>query len=88
MPLKEQATGWLLCIFVEALPVDVLLRLWDLFFLEGDAVLVCAAVGCLRLHQEALIPHAARTYLCDCSCGAQWSRVCTCARSWSPRWDH
>ncbi|EGD79125.1 hypothetical protein PTSG_09852 [Salpingoeca rosetta] len=48
------AVKWLLMLFVDALPSDQLLVLWDLFFLWGRRVLLQAALFLLHEHVEDL----------------------------------
>ena len=55
VPVKEQTTHWLLCAFVDALPLDCALRLWDLLFLDGEGVLHRAVPALLALRQAELM---------------------------------
>ena len=56
VPVKEQTTSWLLCAFVDALRLDATLRVWDLLFLDGERVLLCAAAALFALHERRLLP--------------------------------
>ena len=54
-PLLEQTTGWLLCAFLDSLPLEATLRLWDLLFLDGEAALLRVAVAAFALHESELL---------------------------------
>ncbi|XP_005379376.1 PREDICTED: small G protein signaling modulator 3 isoform X3 [Chinchilla lanigera] len=46
---------WFLTAFASVVHVELLLRIWDLFFYEGSRVLFQTALGMLRLKEEELI---------------------------------
>ncbi|KAL5969915.1 TBC1 domain family member 14 [Taenia solium] len=46
---------WLFTIFSRSLPLDVDLRIWDLFLRDGEAALLLSALGILRMYEEYLI---------------------------------
>lgn len=46
---------WFLCLFVNTLPTETVLRVWDMFFNEGDKVLFRIAIGLLKLHEAKLL---------------------------------
>uniref|UniRef100_UPI00358E8A98 small G protein signaling modulator 3 isoform X2 n=1 Tax=Myxine glutinosa TaxID=7769 RepID=UPI00358E8A98 len=47
---------WFLTAFASVLNVRPLLRIWDLFFLEGSVVLFQITLGMLKMKEEELIP--------------------------------
>ena len=49
------ATKWFMCLFIGTLPTDTLLRIWDMFFLQGPRVLFRAAIALLILSKEDLL---------------------------------
>jgi hypothetical protein len=55
VPIKEQTTAWLLCAFIDALPFETTLRLWDLLFLDGQLSLLRTAVAAFTLHSDQLL---------------------------------
>ena len=56
VPVREQTTHWLLCLFVDALPMQLVLRLWDIFFSDGLPVLLHASVSLFALHEASALP--------------------------------
>jgi len=55
VPVREQLTSWLLCCYIDALPLDATLRVWDLLFLNGDVALLRTAVAAFALHERVLL---------------------------------
>ncbi|KAJ3365699.1 hypothetical protein GGF31_008453 [Allomyces arbusculus] len=46
---------WFLSLFSKPLPLDMAARVWDLYFLDGDAALFRIAVALLRFHERQLV---------------------------------
>jgi USP6 N-terminal-like protein len=46
---------WFFVIFVERIPFSLCLRVWDLYFLEGERVITATAFTILRLHRNKLL---------------------------------
>jgi hypothetical protein len=46
---------WFFVIFVERIPFSLCLRIWDIFFLEGERVLPAMAYTILKLHSSKLL---------------------------------
>eukprot|EP01102_Stenamoeba_stenopodia_P017270 TRINITY_DN6163_c0_g1_i1.p1 TRINITY_DN6163_c0_g1~~TRINITY_DN6163_c0_g1_i1.p1 ORF type:complete len:947 (-),score=304.27 TRINITY_DN6163_c0_g1_i1:204-3044(-) len=46
---------WFLCIFIDVLPVETTLRVWDAFFMEGSKVLFRVALALLKLKQQKIL---------------------------------
>eukprot|EP01047_Picozoa_sp_COSAG01_P072897 COSAG01_NODE_11722_length_1872_cov_1.880993_2_plen_82_part_00 len=40
VPLEPISTQWLLCLYLNVLPMECVLRIWDAFFSEGSGVLL------------------------------------------------
>ena len=55
VPIKEQSTSWLLCAFLDSLPLESTLRVWDMLFVDGQVALLRAAAAAFALHEEALL---------------------------------
>jgi hypothetical protein len=45
-------TSWLLRLFVNVLPIETTLRVWDCFLYEGSKILFRVALAFLKLHEE------------------------------------
>lgn len=46
---------WFFQCFLDRVPFELSLRLWDIFLLEGDRVLICGAYAILKMHQKQLL---------------------------------
>lgn len=46
---------WFFQCFLDRVPFELALRLWDIFLLDGDKVLICGAYTILKLHQKQLL---------------------------------
>ena len=46
---------WFLCVFLNTLPLETALRIWDVFFFKGDEVIFRAGVALLKLHESSLV---------------------------------
>ena len=53
VPVREHSTRWLLCLYIDVLPLASAMRLWDLLFAEGAAVLLRAPVAVLAVQEAA-----------------------------------
>lgn len=49
------ALKWFFVVFVERVPFDLCLRIWDIFLLDGERVLVAMAYTILKLHKNKLM---------------------------------
>ncbi|GAA5891258.1 hypothetical protein JCM6882_004638 [Rhodosporidiobolus microsporus] len=47
--------GWFLSLFTDVLPIQTLLRVWDLFFIHGTVLLFRIALAILKLHEADLL---------------------------------
>ncbi|GAA6023964.1 hypothetical protein JCM10207_008645 [Rhodosporidiobolus poonsookiae] len=47
--------GWFLSLFTDVLPIQTLLRVWDLFFIHGTVLLFRVALAVLKLHEADLV---------------------------------
>uniref|UniRef100_A0A5K3FP07 Rab-GAP TBC domain-containing protein n=1 Tax=Mesocestoides corti TaxID=53468 RepID=A0A5K3FP07_MESCO len=48
---------WLFTIFSRSLPLDVNLRIWDLFFRDGEPALLSAALGIMKMYEDQLLTY-------------------------------
>ena len=55
LDLSIVSTQWLLLAFVNGLPTDTTLRVWDLFFVVGSRALLAAAVAVVRVLRAPLL---------------------------------
>lgn len=46
---------WFFLCFLDRVPFPLALRLWDIYFLEGDRTLITAAYMILKIHQKTLL---------------------------------
>jgi len=46
---------WYFQCFLDRVPFDLALRLWDIYLLEGENVMVCAAYTILKVHRKELL---------------------------------
>jgi hypothetical protein len=46
---------WFLCLFVNTLPIETVLRLWDNLFVEGSRILFKAALALFRIHSKEIL---------------------------------
>ncbi len=56
VPLEPLTVNWLLCLFVNTLPLETLFRVWDCFFLEGVKVLFRAGLALLKARASTARP--------------------------------
>ncbi|XP_069694446.1 TBC1 domain family member 2B-like isoform X4 [Periplaneta americana] len=47
--------NWFLCIYIDSLPVDLFLRVWDAFLFEGSKVLFRYALAVLKLNETEVL---------------------------------
>ena len=48
-------TKWLICLFVNHLPLEAELAVWDLFFIKGVSVLFRVAITLFQLMEKEII---------------------------------
>jgi len=53
--LETVVYNWLLCLYVNTLPLEATLRVWDVLFNEGPKILIRVAVGLFFLHKQELL---------------------------------
>ena len=55
MPWALFCSKWFVCLYCEVLPVETVLRIWDVLFYEGSKILFRVALGLLKLNQARLL---------------------------------
>eukprot|EP01007_Sphenomonas_quadrangularis_P001127 NODE_2027_length_696_cov_8.443586_g1714_i0.p4 GENE.NODE_2027_length_696_cov_8.443586_g1714_i0~~NODE_2027_length_696_cov_8.443586_g1714_i0.p4 ORF type:complete len:161 (+),score=81.21 NODE_2027_length_696_cov_8.443586_g1714_i0:34-516(+) len=53
--IQMDALQWLLCLFIHSLPFEAVLRVWDLYFLQGTVLLLRLAVTVVKRCEEQLL---------------------------------
>ncbi|KAH6581260.1 hypothetical protein BASA60_002503 [Batrachochytrium salamandrivorans] len=48
-------TPWFLALFVNSMPTETVLRIWDCFFYQGEKILFRVALTLLHIHEEQII---------------------------------
>ena len=49
------ATQWFMTIFSNNIPLELTLRIWDMFFIEGQKVMYRVALAVLRINEKHLL---------------------------------
>jgi len=47
--------GWFICLFVNVLPIETVLRVWDVFFNEGNKILFRTGLALLKSNEKKLL---------------------------------
>ncbi|XP_070327466.1 growth hormone-regulated TBC protein 1 isoform X6 [Odocoileus virginianus] len=59
------ASRWFICLFVDVLPVETVLRVWDCLFSEGSKILFRVALTLLKHHQASILEATSVPDLCE-----------------------
>ncbi|XP_048588764.1 growth hormone-regulated TBC protein 1-A isoform X2 [Nematostella vectensis] len=59
------STKWFICLYIDVLPVETVLRIWDSLFYEGSKILLRVAITLLALHQDKLLAAKDFPQLCN-----------------------
>ncbi|XP_051558059.1 growth hormone-regulated TBC protein 1-A [Myxocyprinus asiaticus] len=57
---------WFICLFIDILPVETVLRIWDCLFYEGSKILFRVAVTLIRHHQMLILQAQNLPDICEC----------------------
>jgi len=55
LPLSIATTKWFMCLFLNTLPAETLLRVWDVLLVDGPAILVRVGAALLQMAQPELL---------------------------------
>eukprot|EP00944_MAST-04C_sp_MAST-4C-sp1_P001506 g1506.t1 len=55
VPIKPFAIKWFLCLYVNSIPLEIVLRVWDIFFHEGVKSLHRVGLSALYLQQDNIL---------------------------------
>jgi hypothetical protein len=55
MSIEPLSVNWFLCLFVNCVPLETTLRIWDVFFFEGTRMLFRAGLALLKLNQNLIL---------------------------------
>eukprot|EP00074_Homo_sapiens_P055739 XP_005268390.1 growth hormone-regulated TBC protein 1 isoform X1 [Homo sapiens] len=56
---------WFICLFVDILPVETVLRIWDCLFNEGSKIIFRVALTLIKQHQELILEATSVPDICD-----------------------
>jgi Rab-GTPase-TBC domain/FYVE zinc finger/LIM domain len=55
MPLETLTINWFLCLFVNSMPLETALRVWDCMFNEGAKVIFRAGLAMLKINERIIL---------------------------------
>ena len=55
IPWALICSKWFICLFVEVLPTETVLRIWDCLFAEGSKVLFRVSLAILKMHEKKFL---------------------------------
>uniref|UniRef100_A0A3B3BUC0 Growth hormone-regulated TBC protein 1 n=1 Tax=Oryzias melastigma TaxID=30732 RepID=A0A3B3BUC0_ORYME len=65
---------WFICLYIDILPIETVLRIWDCLFYEGSKVLFRVALTLILHHQPEILRARSLPDVCECfkqmTCGA------------------
>ncbi|KAM8855426.1 growth hormone-regulated TBC protein 1-A-like isoform 2-T3 [Spinachia spinachia] len=68
------ASRWFICLYIDVLPIETVLRIWDCLFYEGSKVLFRTALTLILHHQPEILSARSLTDVCErfkqITCGA------------------
>ncbi|KAJ8013261.1 hypothetical protein DPEC_G00051420 [Dallia pectoralis] len=57
---------WFICLFIDVLPVETVLRIWDSLFYEGSKILFRVALTLIHHHQAEIVQARSMPEVCEC----------------------
>ncbi|KAK3724331.1 hypothetical protein QZH41_001812 [Actinostola sp. cb2023] len=64
LPYSIFSTKWFICLFIDVLPIETVLRIWDSLFYEGSKILLRVSLTLLSLHETELMAAKDFAQLC------------------------
>lgn len=55
MAIEPLTINWFLCVFVNSVPLETTLRIWDVFFYDGSRALFRAGLALLRINEHLIL---------------------------------
>ncbi|KAI5269235.1 Growth Hormone-Regulated Tbc Protein 1 [Manis pentadactyla] len=65
VPWALVVSRWFVCLFVDALPVETVLRVWDCLFNEGSKIIFRVALTLVRQHQAFILGATSAADVCE-----------------------
>ncbi|KAM9447343.1 growth hormone-regulated TBC protein 1-A-like isoform 1-T2 [Salvelinus alpinus] len=56
---------WFICLYIDVLPVETVLRIWDCLFYEGSKILFRVALTLIRHHQAEILQARSMVEVCE-----------------------
>ncbi|KAK7882449.1 hypothetical protein WMY93_028623 [Mugilogobius chulae] len=57
---------WFICLYIDILPIETVLRIWDCLFYEGSKVLFRVALTLIVHHQSEILRARSLPDVCEC----------------------
>ncbi|KAJ3290594.1 hypothetical protein HDU79_003122 [Rhizoclosmatium sp. JEL0117] len=54
-PLSLVTTSWFMTVFINVLPIETVLRVWDCFIYQGEKVLMRVTLTLLKIHEDEVL---------------------------------
>uniref|UniRef100_A0A2K6FXR9 Growth hormone regulated TBC protein 1 n=2 Tax=Propithecus coquereli TaxID=379532 RepID=A0A2K6FXR9_PROCO len=65
VPWALLVSRWFICLFVDVLPVETVLRIWDCLFNEGSKIIFRVALTLIKQHQALILEATGIPDICD-----------------------
>ncbi|XP_045422647.1 growth hormone-regulated TBC protein 1 isoform X2 [Lemur catta] len=65
MPWALLVSRWFVCLFVDVLPMETVLRIWDCLFNEGSKIIFRVALTLIKQHQALILEASSVPDICD-----------------------
>ncbi|XP_069323901.1 growth hormone-regulated TBC protein 1 isoform X4 [Eulemur rufifrons] len=65
VPWALLVSRWFVCLFVDVLPVETVLRIWDCLFNEGSKIIFRVALTLIKHHQALILEATSVPDICD-----------------------
>ncbi|XP_026563160.1 growth hormone-regulated TBC protein 1 [Pseudonaja textilis] len=59
------ASRWFICLFIDILPVETVLRIWDCLFYEGSKIIFRVALTLIKQHQDFILEATNFPEICE-----------------------